>query len=262
MQNPSNLEQDWPPELRQAKGRVSKDLQRLVMLRSVLQGIFEHETVRNAFDGTYRGNAFKLIETSLLRDAVSTLDRLFSKPGGKGPAANLSLLYVADVFNGTSAVEQSYKAYSRKWGAVSVATECQQTRNREATAREQKDWAAVEASIENVNNYADGPFFGLIRTFRSEWISHSVVSSRDRKTYRVSDDYELTFTDLFEAIDEGVSVGVKAYDAFFRVGLSVEDLGAYWRIFGDAFWAMSIGDSQLADEIEGKLYSDDDWLEG
>ena len=117
MDNTRNFEIDWPPELRAAKRRILVDLERLAMIHSLLAGVLQGGELRKEFIGTYRGHAFRFIEISLFRDAVSTLDRLFSAPGGSGASANLSFLYVLDLLLNDPKASRSFRRSSRRFGA-------------------------------------------------------------------------------------------------------------------------------------------------
>ncbi len=264
----------WPAGLQEARRRIARDLERLVMIKALLDGVFEQDTVRDRFNGTYRGNAFRLIETSLLRDAVATLDRLFSSSGGIGPSANLSFLYVADLLDSDARVRSLFNRASRRWGAtgqywVTVngktrELSCSETlrrRIRNAKSREQQDAAARKSAIAHVRDYAKSPHFGRVRAYRSEWLSHSVLNSRDREKYQLDPGYSLTFGDLFDAIGQGIAVGEDAFAAIFGTGLSLDDVEQIWRTYGVSFWAMSGGDSAAASEAERLVEVGDTYTE-
>ncbi|WP_417479582.1 hypothetical protein [Maricaulis maris] len=266
MHNARNFEHQWPVGLQEAKRRIAKDLERLVMIKALLDGVFEQDAVRDRFNGTYRGNAFRLIETSLLRDAVGTLDRLFSSSSGKGHYANLSFLYVADLLDSDASVRNLFNRVSRRWGATgqySVTvdgntrelswSETLRRRIRNAKEREQQDAIDRKSAIARVRDYAKSPYFGRVRAYRSEWLSHSVLNSHDRERYQLDPGYSLTFGDLFEAVRRGFSVGEDAYAAIFGTGLSLDDLERIWRQYGDSFWAMSGGDFDAAAAAENTV---------
>ena len=74
--------------------------------------------------------------------------------------------------------------------------------------------------------------------------------SRDRKKFEIEEEASLSFEDLFEALDKGLELGERAYSICFNTWLSLDELSAIWRKYGDSFWLMSSGDRETARYIE------------
>ncbi|MEQ8435287.1 MAG: hypothetical protein RIA71_13720 [Oceanicaulis sp.] len=219
-------------------------MNRLAALLEMQKSFFEGRILER-FSATYVGNTALLIQTSVARDIVSTVDRLYA-PATRG---HESLRFLTQSFAQSRFVRRTrYRIVTRaaasgSYSIVENGAARQETwletlsrRKYAAKAAGGRAVEACERAIESVEAFAKSKSYGQIRVFRTERISHRVWNSSDREFHSLGDVDGLANDELTKIGFEALAVGGEAFCGLFGHDLSLKNGSEIWRDHVSDFW--------------------------
>lgn len=236
------------------------DVEQLARIVEILRPIYDEQVVREAFQGTYRGNAAVVVQGALSREAAAIISRLFARPRKKGASIDFegsdrSLVLAVEIFRKDTTAQKLFDRDSFRWGAsggfsLSENGAARQLSLAEALRRRIRDGKEsirthrerLSVSVKSVSDFSQSTEYGKIRTFRTEKIAHNVPVSKDREAYKLSDlETAITYDEVDAIAIQALGVAEKSILAMFRRSLSIDDQRDIWSAYARLFWSRAAG---------------------
>ncbi len=242
------------PYVIQIKQRVERDLESACRLRKILSPTIWQDKLSQSFNGTYRGNVFKVIQNSIANELILTVSRLFHKPSKTVDKINLdasdrSLVLLAELIQNPD-VRQSKARDEFRWGAVQtpwsalsfdgVPMKGNEIRERIASGRRRREdsISVLSAVTKEIFEFSESKEYGRLKTFRTEQIAHSLANSRDAQRWNLlPEERQITFDGLFQISEQAIILGEKAIAAIFGCHISISDHEEIWEQYSGLFWS-------------------------
>ncbi|MCC5980338.1 MAG: hypothetical protein JJU26_01335 [Oceanicaulis sp.] len=247
----ANFVSKYPEFYPIAKRRIASDLERLAVCKSILLPISGNALYVGQFNGTYKGNVAYSIEYSVVLDVIAIISRLYAPvPKSNPPGDDISLNAMAWQFSNNDDFLRMFKSDARRSGAstqiISSSSDLPSSvvfhmRRKWARESEQECVSGIEKSTRLISKFSKSKLYGIIRSFRSENISHNLESSKDRGRFNISNSDKLNFDKFLRASNRALLIGGFAYQVFFRHELALGGWSRYWEQYAKEFWHSAAG---------------------